>query len=63
MNCSHCSKPFTCGCQKHVVNNGVIVHKTCLTEYNSSSNVKAPPKQSNLELQLAAQQIKDLRNK
>lgn len=34
MNCKHCNKPFTCGCQKINVN-GITVHKTCKTEWEA----------------------------
>lgn len=32
MNCKHCNKPFSCGCQKTSVN-GIIIHKTCKAEW------------------------------
>jgi hypothetical protein len=62
MNCSQCNKPFTCGCQKHSVGNGVIIHKTCVNAYNNAKGLAAQPEPSNLNLELAKQQIKDLRN-
>lgn len=33
MSCKQCNKGFTCGCQKTTANDGAVVHKTCLTEY------------------------------
>jgi len=39
MKCAHCSKGFSCGCQKTKAANGVTVHKTCVSEYNSKINV------------------------
>jgi hypothetical protein len=63
MNCVQCNKPFTCGCQKHLVGNGVIIHKTCINEYNNSQTNATQPKPRDLGLELAEQQIKDLRNK
>jgi hypothetical protein len=42
MNCKHCEKPFSCGCQKATANDGAVVHKTCLTTYqNKISGVVA----------------------
>jgi hypothetical protein len=35
MNCKHCNKGFTCGCQKTKASDGTIVHKTCLKEYEA----------------------------
>ena len=63
MNCVQCNKPFTCGCQKHSVGNGVTIHKTCINAYTSSQGGVVSSKPSNLSLELAEQQIKDLRNK
>jgi hypothetical protein len=63
MNCVQCNKPFTCGCQKQSVGNGVIVHKTCVNTYNNSKVNTTQPKPSNLSLELARQQIQDLRKK
>jgi hypothetical protein len=63
MNCVQCNKPFTCGCQKHSVGNGLIIHKTCINNYTNSQGEVVEPKPSNLSLDLAEQQIKDLRNK
>jgi hypothetical protein len=31
--CTHCNKPFSCGCQKTKATDGQIVHKTCRGEY------------------------------
>jgi hypothetical protein len=39
MNCAHCNKGFTCGCQKTKASDGQTVHKTCVTAYNSKINV------------------------
>lgn len=33
MNCKHCNKGFSCGCQKATAPDGAVVHKSCLTEY------------------------------
>jgi len=63
MNCVQCNKPFTCGCQKHSVGNGVTIHKTCINEYNNAQNKVTQPAVNNLNLELAQQQIRDLRNK
>jgi|TARA_R110002167_G_scaffold72992_3_gene204801 hypothetical protein len=63
MNCIQCNKPFTCGCQKHAVGNGVIIHKTCANDYNNSQKVASQPESKNLNLELAQQKINDLRNK
>tara|TARA_R110000851_G_scaffold96345_8_gene209128 strand:+ start:6065 stop:6250 length:186 start_codon:yes stop_codon:yes gene_type:complete len=40
MNCTHCNKGFSCGCQKTKAANGRIVHKGCLKEYNAANGVK-----------------------
>lgn len=63
MNCVQCNKPFTCGCQKHSVGNGVNIHKTCANAYNNAQNQVTQPEPNNLSLELAQQQIRDLRNK
>jgi len=34
--CKHCNKSFSCGCQKTKASNGVIVHKTCLKQYEEA---------------------------
>ena len=60
MSCIQCNKPFTCGCQKHPVGDGKNIHKTCATEYNKLHSFG---KANNLNLELAEQQIKNLRNK
>jgi len=40
MTCKQCNKGFTCGCQKTTANDGSVVHKTCLTQYQAKiSNV------------------------
>tara|TARA_R110001606_G_scaffold115699_2_gene244063 strand:- start:2676 stop:2861 length:186 start_codon:yes stop_codon:yes gene_type:complete len=61
MNCTYCNKPFTCGCQKHSLPNGAVIHKSCINKYNDSKAITPQP--VDLSLELAAQQIKDLRNK
>ena len=43
MNCKHCNKPFTCGCQKTKASDGSVVHKTCLPSYNAKLNVNISP--------------------
>ncbi len=57
-NCAHCNKVFTCGCQKATLGNGIIVCKQCkaiaLAKVDTSRD---------LSLELARQQIQDLRNK
>jgi|TARA_R110000803_G_scaffold205302_1_gene271869 hypothetical protein len=59
MSCAHCGKNFTCGCQKASIGNGIIVCKAC--------KAKAEPENvstgRDLNLELARQQITDLRNK
>ena len=37
MNCKHCNKAFSCGCQKTIAQDGAVVHKSCLTNYNNSN--------------------------
>jgi hypothetical protein len=54
MNCAQCNKPFTCGCQKHIASNGQTIHKTCAGNHSASQTKN---------LNLAQQQIKDLRNR
>jgi hypothetical protein len=46
-----------------MVGNGVVIHKTCVNNYNNSQGTSTQPEPSNLNLELAQQQIKDLRNK
>jgi hypothetical protein len=36
MNCKHCDKGFSCGCQKTTAQDGSLVHKTCLSDYEKS---------------------------
>jgi len=43
MNCAHCKKGFSCGCQKTKAADGQTVHKSCLTAYNAKFNVNASP--------------------
>tara|TARA_R110002072_G_scaffold231519_2_gene388939 strand:- start:1988 stop:2167 length:180 start_codon:yes stop_codon:yes gene_type:complete len=57
-NCAHCNKRFTCGCQKASLGNGVIVCKQCKTKAEADVSTS-----SNLNRELARQQIQDLRNK
>jgi|TARA_R110000796_G_scaffold185_2_gene740 hypothetical protein len=45
------------------VGNGVNIHKTCANEYNNAQNQVTQPEPNNLSLELAQQQIRDLRNK
>ena len=35
--CKECGKGFSCGCQKTSAADGSLVHKTCLTAYNSKN--------------------------
>mgnify|MGYP003661431294 CR=1 FL=1 len=32
--CAHCTKPFSCGCQKIAGIDGKTIHKTCKPEYD-----------------------------
>ena len=57
-NCAHCNKKFSCGCQKASIGNGIIVCKDCKTK--AEANVETS---RNLNLELARQQIQDLRSK
>jgi len=43
MNCAHCNKGFTCGCQKTKAADNKTIHKTCATVYNNKVNVKSDP--------------------
>jgi len=43
MNCTHCKKGFSCGCQKTKGIDGKIVHKSCLKEYNGKMNIRMDP--------------------
>lgn len=66
MSCANCNKVFTCGCQKTFDDQGVAICKTCVSEWTNkrlndkATNQKLPVK--NLNLELAAQQIRDIRN-
>jgi|TARA_B110000908_G_C10078967_1_gene368665 hypothetical protein len=60
MNCAHCNKAFTCGCQKLIVE-GITIHKTCKNEYNNKVSNPADVTRE-LGLDLAKEQIKNLRN-
>ena len=42
MNCKYCHKGFSCGCQKATANDGSVVHKTCLTEYQNKIRTSQP---------------------
>ena len=57
-NCAQCNKVFTCGCQKAQLSNGTVVCKQCKAA--AEANVSTP---RDLNLELARQQIQDLRNK
>jgi len=57
MSCAHCGKNFTCGCQKAYIGNGIIVCKECKAKADNVSTGR------DLNLELARQQITDLRNK
>ena len=57
-NCAHCNKQFTCGCQKASLGNGVVVCKQCKEKADADLSTS-----SNLNRELARQQIQDLRNK
>jgi|TARA_B110000908_G_scaffold171894_1_gene236425 hypothetical protein len=57
-NCAHCNKQFTCGCQKASLGNGVTVCKQCKAKVDADVSSS-----SNLNRELARQQIQDLRNK
>jgi uncharacterized Zn ribbon protein len=67
MNCANCNKTFTCGCQKAFDDQGTTICKTCVNEWaekklsGQASSQVLPTRDLNLEL--AAQQIRDLRNK
>jgi hypothetical protein len=58
-NCAQCNKVFTCGCQKVYIE-GKVICKACAANQKST-----PPKDTSrdLALELAKQQIQDLRNK
>ena len=49
MNCVHCNKRFTCGCQKAKAADGKTVCKTCLNSYNkiNTNNVSSLTKTIN----------------
>jgi hypothetical protein len=57
-NCAHCSKQFTCGCQKASLLDGTIVCKQCEAKSKAAGTTAR-----DLNLELAKQQIQDLRNK
>jgi len=57
-NCAHCNKQFTCGCQKATLGDGVIVCKPCKTIADAALGTSR-----DLGLELARQQIQDLRNR
>jgi hypothetical protein len=63
MNCANCNKPFTCGCQKMFDINKTAIHKTCENEWATKSNINSPDvSHRDLNLELAKEQIKNLRN-
>jgi hypothetical protein len=40
MSCKYCNKAIVCGCQRATANDGSVVHKSCLTDYQKTlSNV------------------------
>ena len=41
MKCAHCSKGFSCGCQKTKAKDGKTIHKSCVSAYNSGISVPA----------------------
>jgi hypothetical protein len=57
-NCAHCGRVFTCGCQKASLGNGVVVCKSCKAKEEAKLDTSR-----DLSLELARQQIQDLRNK
>tara|TARA_R110001592_G_scaffold142233_1_gene364221 strand:- start:1885 stop:2064 length:180 start_codon:yes stop_codon:yes gene_type:complete len=57
-NCTHCNKAFTCGCQKAFTKDGTLVCKDCKTKADADVSTSR-----DLNLELARQQIQDLRNK
>ena len=57
-NCAHCGKVFTCGCQKASLGNGIVVCKSCKAKAEAKLNTS-----SDLNRELARQQIQDLRNR
>ena len=59
-NCAHCNKQFTCGCQKASIGNGVILY---VNNVKTKAEANVSTTSSNLNLELARQQIQDLRNK
>ena len=72
MECANCNKTFTCGCQKAFDDQGIAICKTCVNEWsNKKLSNQAPSKElpvkelstRDLNLELATQQIRDLRNK
>ena len=57
-NCAHCNKKFTCGCQKAQLSNGTVVCKQCKAKADADVSTSR-----DLNLELARQQIQDLRSK
>ena len=47
MNCVHCGKKFTCGCQKAKAADGKVVHKTCVATYNAKNGKVFRPNAKN----------------
>ena len=58
-NCAHCNKVFTCGCQKARSSTGELVCKPCAAKERAEMDLSS----RDLSLELAKQQIQDLRNK
>lgn len=59
-NCAQCNKVFTCGCQKVYMEGGKVICKACAANQKASSSTDTS---RDLALELAKQQIQDLRNK
>ncbi len=57
-NCTHCNRQFSCGCQKAYLDNGSVVCKECKAKSEANVNTSR-----DLNLELARQQVQDLRNK
>jgi|TARA_R110002012_G_scaffold171112_1_gene335791 hypothetical protein len=59
-NCTICGKKFTCGCQKTHDENGNVICKGC--KNSSKAQQQAAQGSRNLSLELAKQQIVNLKN-
>jgi len=57
-NCNRCNKRFTCGCQKDQLSDGTVVCKQCKKKENANVSTSR-----DLNLELARQQIQDIRSK